>query len=287
MLFESPAKDIAVESESFQNWKPVGQDVSNSDYVEFAIRQNHTFFIDLFASTLKVMVRIVKEDGTPVEVTDTPVLVNLPLHSIWSQIDFFLGEHLISRGTYTHYAYKAYLDTLLFSDGKPAQLNAQGYYYDTAGEMDQLNPLATTSGSLNDGLDSRHKLTKSGRSVAFEGPLHIDMWRQIRFLPSGLDMALKLYPSQDKFRLTAETDDAGFRVVIDDVILKLRMVKLTPRAMDGMHKTWIRKPMLFPFERSEFSSVQLHTGQYDFSVDSLYGGIVPSKMILCVVASKA
>ena len=287
MLFEAPTKDIAVESEQYQNWKPVGQDGGNMDYVEFAVRQNHSFYIDLYSSTLKVWVKIVKADGSPVTSADPVTLTNLPLHSIWSQIDFYLGEHLISRGTYTHYAYKAYLDTLLFTEAVPSKLNAQGYYYDTAHQMGVLDPTTPDEGCPNTGMDFRWKLTKSGKSVAFEGPLHIDMWRQMRYLPSGLDMSLKLFPSQDKFRLTSTEDDHGYKVIVDDVSLKLRMIKLTERATDGLEKTWIRKPMIFPYERSDFSSVQLLQGRNDFSVDSLYGGIVPSKMILAFVSSKA
>ena len=182
MLFELPPKDIAVESEQYETWKGVGQEGTNTDFREFRIHGNHGFYVDLESSMLKVWVRIVKSDGSRVTDEDMVTLSNMPLHTIWSQIDFYLGPQLISRGTYNHYHYKAYLDTLLFSNASTAELNAQGYYHETAWNMGQNDP-SDTKGLLNDALDNRHELTSQGHSVAFEGPLFLDICRQKRFLP--------------------------------------------------------------------------------------------------------
>jgi hypothetical protein len=285
-LFDLPPRDVAVEGVDVIEYKPVGQDGTNTSFIEFRVPQNNAYFIDLRSSTLQVTVKIVKEDGTPTTPEDKVSLANLPLHTMWSQADMTLGQQMISQGTNNHYAYKSYFDVLLFGGENAASLSAQGYHFETPGNMGMTDP-TVRQGEVNNGVMNRWALTKDGNRVQFEGCPFIDMWRQIRYLPNGLEMGLKLWHSQDKFRLMAPEETSGCRLVVDDASLKLSMVKLTPRGLLGINKTMERKTLKYPYDRSDFKSYNIPAGQYDFSIDDVYNGAIPDKIVIAVVSSKS
>ena len=234
-LFELPPQDAAVESEETIEYRPVGQDATNSSSVEFLIPANNVFFVDLKSSALETKLKIIKADGTTVTEENPVTFANMPLHTIWNQVDVTLGQQLVSQGVNNNYPYKAYLDTLLSHKSSLGPLSAQGFYDDTAGGMDMNDP-TNYDGTINNGLINRFNLTKLGRGVQFEGPLYSDMWKQGRYLPNGLDIGVKLWHSQDKFRLVAPSKPPGCKVVVEDVVLKVRMVKLKPKALIGLNE---------------------------------------------------
>lgn len=44
---------------------------------------------------------------------ETVALINLPLHSMWNQVDISLQQQIITSSVSNNYAYKAYIDMLL------------------------------------------------------------------------------------------------------------------------------------------------------------------------------
>ena len=80
----------------------------------------------------------------------------------------------------TNYCYKALIETLLSYDkgAKDSQLQAAGYYKDTANTIDASHPI--TGGNI--GLSARYGLTVSNKTADFIGPLHADICQQNRLL---------------------------------------------------------------------------------------------------------
>lgn len=71
-------------------------------------------------------------------------VVNNLLHSLWSQVDFFLQGKPLSGSSGATYGYKAYFNTLLrFSDeSKNTQLRSQMYFKDDPGvAMEDNDPI--------------------------------------------------------------------------------------------------------------------------------------------------
>ena len=92
-----------------------------------------------FANTyLHLRARIVQTGGTATAVDAVVGPTNLLLYSLFSQVDVFLNDKLISSSSNT-YAYRAYLKTLLNygKAAKESQLTASLWYKDTANHMDK------------------------------------------------------------------------------------------------------------------------------------------------------
>ena len=87
-----------------------------------------------------------------IRAADTPVVpVNNWLHSLFSQVDVYINDTLVTPSSNT-YPFRAYVDTFLSygDEAKNTQLTSQLWYKDTAGHMD-----ATTVDGGNTGLVER------------------------------------------------------------------------------------------------------------------------------------
>ena len=141
--------------------------INKGSAIEFNVPGTSNDYIDLAKTRLHVKLRILRTDGTPIDSSDEVSLSNLCLHSLWCQVDVSLGQKVITTSIGINYPYKAILDVLLHygHDAKDSQLQAEGYYKDTAGAMDM------TSG--NSGYLQRRTLTRYG-ICDFEGSVYID-----------------------------------------------------------------------------------------------------------------
>lgn len=109
--------------------------------IEFNIAaQNDLTYLDLKKSTVYVKVRIIKGSGDKIETTQEVASINLLLPALFSQVDVFVQNRLVSSST-GNYSYKAMLQTLLKygKSSKQTQFTSQLWYDDTPGFMDDCN----------------------------------------------------------------------------------------------------------------------------------------------------
>ena len=166
------------------------------------VRSNSTFrgsseeYIDLSQTQLYIRAKITTAAGEPIEDTAKVGPVNLFMQSLFSQIDVSLNERLISPSTPT-YPYRAMIETLLSygSQAKETQLTSSLFYKDTAGQMDQVNPLAEGA-AANIGLKKRYSFIKGSKLVDMLGPIHSDIFFQDKYLLNGVNLKLKLIKSK-------------------------------------------------------------------------------------------
>ena len=94
-------------------------------------------------------------------------------------MDVLVQQNLVNSST-NNYAYKALMETLLSYDtnAKGTRLQAEGFYKDTAGVMDEPDPV---SGG-NWGLGQCFNLTFNSKVADFIGPLHADFFQKNRML---------------------------------------------------------------------------------------------------------
>ena len=115
----------------------------------FRIPGTSSEYVDLQRCRLKVKLRIVDNQGTPIVAEDQVGLVNLSLSSIFRQVDVQMQEKLVSSEINICYPYKAIIDVLLKYgfDVKEGLLQSELYYKDT-GVMDAVPP-GNNSGLAN------------------------------------------------------------------------------------------------------------------------------------------
>ncbi|XP_033758251.1 uncharacterized protein F54H12.2-like [Pecten maximus] len=125
-LFDLPPTQTAMENVYYQDVLPISQ-ISSDSPIEFMVSgQNGLELLDLKNSLVYTKVKIVKGDGTAISDMEDVGPVNLLLPALFTQVDVTLqGKTVVS--TTNHYAYKAYLQTLLKygKDAKTSQLTTQ------------------------------------------------------------------------------------------------------------------------------------------------------------------
>ena len=279
-LFQKPYIETSVEDIQYIDFLPTST-ISQGSVIEFRIPGTSSEYIDLKRCRLKVKLRIINSDGTPIGVDNNVGLVNLSLASIFRQVDVQMQEKLVSSDINICYPYKSMMDVLLKYgfDLKEGLLQSELYYKDTS-VMDAVPP------GNNSGLMTRTAFTASGNEVTLEGPIHTDVFQQDRPILNGVKIVLKFHPSSDKFSLMTG-DSENYKVSITSAILKVCHVKVANAVMIAQNEALSIGPALYPYWKSNFKTISVPSGVSAVSSDDIFHGEVPSKLVLGIVQTKA
>ena len=195
-LFDEPKNQVAVDRIFYTETRPMSNFTSpDVSTVDFFVSGQGPEYMDLKRSKLYVRAKLIKADGTTFDDADTSSIVNLPLQAMWSQMDVYMNNKLVSLNT-SNYPWKAYLKTILTSgtDEQKSQLQSQLFMKDSG---DLVN--TDEKNGANTGLILRRDFIKSSREFEMEGPLFEDIFSLDRHLIQGIDLYIKLYRSTDQF----------------------------------------------------------------------------------------
>ena len=208
--------------------------------------------------------------------------MNPPLHSIFRQVDVTFQQTTLSHLGY-NYPYKAYIDTILKTNeiDKKGILTSQLFYKDNS-----LDTSDAKTGSKS-GLFARFTSTIDGKIVDFERTLLIDVFQQPRLLLNGVGIGIKLWPSLDTFRLMSDSLSSDEKVHIKDTSFKLCIQWLDEGLIVSNEKVLKIQPAIYPYLRSEIKTTSIPSGQYCFSADDIFQGLIPCQLIEGLVASAA
>ncbi|XP_033729142.1 uncharacterized protein F54H12.2-like [Pecten maximus] len=245
MLFSLPPTQAAVEKLYYVDCRPISQ-ISGSGPVEFHISGQSSDYIALDRSVLYVKARIVKQDGTPLSAKEQTGYVNLPLQTLWGQVEVSLQGKLLSLNS-GNYAYKAYIQTLLNYgiSSKRGQLTSQLYYQDTPGSMDETDP-----DGANSGLFERNEFSKNSATVDMLGRLCEDVCHLNRYILNGVDLDIKLYRNRTPFVLMSGVQNPDYRIELQDVMFRLCRVQVNAGVLVRHNKALEVSPAKYPFTSS-------------------------------------
>lgn len=279
-LFVSPPADTSLQSREWITYRPVNQ-VTIASSLEFNIPGQTSTYLDLKRSVLNLKLQIVKENGSVVDPSEVVGPINLPLHTIFSQVDVSLQQTPLSH-TGINYPYKAYIDTVLQSnEAMQANLLGSQLFYKDTGNLDDNDGKTGTNG----GLFKRYSLTKGSKIVEMEGPLHIDLFQQSKLLINGVSVGIKLHPTRDTFSIITDSITPDYRVKIVDAYFKLCIQRLTSSVLIAHEKLIQDTPAAYPYLRTEIKTTAIATGQFSYSADDIFQSLVPSKLIVGLVPS--
>ena len=281
-LFVPMPTDASIRSREWISYRPVNQ-VTTTSALEFNIPAQSSAYVDLKRCLLNLKLCIVKGDGTPYEANDVIAPINLPLHTIFGQVDVSMQQTPLSH-TGIHYPYKAYIDTILQTnkDSQENMLTSQLFFKDNG----DLGTNDAKTGS-NNGLKTRYKYTEGSKIIDLEGPLHIDLFQQPKLLINRVSIGIKLHPSRDPFRLITDSIAPDGRVQIVDANFKLCIQRLGGEVLLAHEKMIQDNPALYPFLRTEIKTTAIAAGQFSYSADDVFQGLVPSKLIVGLVSTTA
>jgi len=173
-------------------------------------------FLDLSKAQLYVKLKVYKYDKsietTPEMVdTDTVSICNNTLHSLWSQIDLFLNDAKVENKMF--YGLQSYIQDLLNYnlESKLTCLQAQGWYSDTSGQMDNMvfiksaDTTVASTQKFNVGLVDRRTVLGNGELELMGAP-HLDLFTNGKFLLNQTKLSLVLSQNSDNFVLMGKGD---------------------------------------------------------------------------------
>ena len=247
--------------------------LNNTAPIEFVIPAQTEKWTDINQSYLYLKLKVLKADGTNLEADAETSTVNNFFHSLFSSIDLYLNNKLVTNSADT-YPYRAYIENLLSysTDCKSSHLSALELWYpDTAEHMQEH-----TVAGANDGYKNRRARIHHSRTLEMCGRLHLDAFLQDKYVPNGVEIRLRLNKSTPAFNLFGvegkiEMLHAGFNV---------RTVDLLPVVANELNQTIAQHGMKMPIRRVEVKTFTIPTGQRSKIEDHLFQGQLPKRIIL-------
>ena len=265
--------------------------------IEFCIPGNSLQYVDLANTELHTELEITKANGDPLD-TDPPnyeesgLPIDMIHHTMWSNVIVELNNNVVSFSN-TNYMYKAAIETLLSHshDSKINQLSVIGFTGDE-GHFDAIHPTNPPAGKdasyLNRGLYRTSGWFRGNKSAQFAGPLLADICNQNRLILNGVDINIKLWPTKDSFRLMTSPNGLNCKLVIKDIYLDVCKVDVSPSVMLAQNKLLQDNiTAKYPHQKTEVKTFNIPARQSAFTVENVYQGGVPSKLIIGLVDQEA
>ena len=295
-LFSQSPVNVAEDKITWNEIRP--SYMSNAEYsaINFSIIGNSTQYIKLSETELYVRIWIEKEDGTPFKHANddgSPVPlreqeygtpIDYILHSIWSSVDIKLNNNLVSESG-TNYMHKALMETLLtYSENTKRIQLANAGFTGESGDFTQTHP---DSPPYNHGLKTRQRWFKQNNIVEFVGPLLADVCNQDHLILPGVDIDIKLWPTQDEFRLITFPEGLRCKLFIQEIYLNVCKVAVSQEVMMGHNVGLEISDAVYPFTRTDIRTFNISEGHFGTSLEDIWQGEVPTRLVVGMVNSEA
>ena len=275
-LFVGPGMDSSISMVKYQEYRPTSQ-LTHGTPITFTIPGQANDYLNLRSTCLNMKVKITKSNGAAIGMPDKVAFVNMPMHSLFRQVDVKIQQVPTTTEVGTNYPYKAIMDTLL--EETVGSLDTQLFYKDTYMFMDSTQ----VNTGQNGGLTDRWTLTNKGQICEMEGPLHVDIMKQDRLLLNGVRMDITLFPSTDEFVFMVGTN-VSYKVEIMDVILKMEHNRMSPTILNAHSENLMKEQALYPYTRSEIKVFNIPQGSFTWSMDNVFQDKIPTKVVIGLVS---
>ena len=296
-LFSVPPLNTGEVNKTWVEYRPQCNTLGEFSSVDFCIPGNSLQYIDLANTELHTELQITKENGDALNTAapdykESGLPIDIIHHTMWSNVVVEFNQTAVSFSN-TNYMYKAAIETLLSysHDTKLNQLGAIGYTGDE-GDFDAIHPTKPPTGgdatSLNGGLYRQSPWFRGNKTVQFAGPLLADICNQNRLILNGVDINIKLYPTKDSFRLITSPENLKCKLVIKDIYLDVCKVDVSPSVMLAQNSILKNNVTAkYPHQRTEVKTFHIPARQSAFTIENIYQGAVPSKLIIRLVDQEA
>ena len=285
----------------YQSLTALRQDVP----IEFYVPACTEDYLDLQYSRIFIKCKIVKNNGDSCTAAEVAAPVNDLLNSLWSNVELYLNDRLISHSNNMH-GYLSMMSHLIHDSEEclESERSMRMLYKDTPGQMDSVNANVpnwnskipdfdlkndgtpfTAADVSNHGLYQRYRITNQSKIFELMGPLRIDMFEQDRYLPNGIDLKLRFHPQKRAYTLMAGDDN--YKTIITEASLMMRKVRPSPGVLLGHTDAMTQGPAKFPITRKECKSFAVPKALRSFKKDNIFLGQLPKRVVIGMVDSEA
>ena len=304
--FDVLPTQTTIAKSTWSEYQPLGSLSNDSDIVEFYVSPEVNEYMDLKNSYMRVKFRIMAKDGTACKDTDKVAPINDTFNGIWKNVELFLNDRLVSQSNSCH-GYIAMLKTLLFSteEAVTSQKTNQLFFKDTPGQLDCTNPFLPNDAKVipgwsrkqdedyavintdvrNNGLHKRYLYTQTSTVTEMVGPLPLDLFEQVRYIPNGVKMKLRFEKQRNPFVLMSPVETFKFELM--SVNLYIRKVTPSPGVLLGHAQALTKGTAKFPITRTTCSVISVSQGHSSNTEDNMFLGQLPKTLVIGMVADDA
>lgn len=287
LAFQMPPTQSSIETTREIEYSPLAaiNPNANTQLIEFHIPGSSEEFIDLDSVYLYVKLRYGAKYETTAAGVKTQVkctldnmgLVNNALHSLFERVELQIGSTTINEVP-NLYQYRAYIENLLgySAEAKKTILQPVGWYLDY--KDDPTSPSPVRGEKFAPYIDHE-----------FYGTLHLDLAGQDKLIMNGTSIGLKLTTSPKSFFLhgKSEFDWVEADVSIKDIKLFVTKKRATTAQMQLTERHLASRPACYPIRRIEMREHLAITGSKTVSLDNIYSGTLPNRLIVGLVDNGA
>jgi len=282
-IYSVPPNQVAIEKIYYSEYRPISSFNTDDMPIEISVPGQGNEYIDLRRSRLYVKCKITKSDGTALASQEETGIINLPMQTMWSQIDTYMNGKLVSLNT-NNYHWKAYMKVLLSSgsDVSESQLQSQLYVQDDF-DMDDPKPATGSNG----GLAKRYECTQQSRMFDMEGPLYEDIFRLDKYLLNDVDLHLKLFRSRAPFVLVSGEASPNYKLQLLDVAFKACMIRVDSGIIINHAEILKNTTAKYPLIRTEAKMNTCPLGSGSFIWQNVWSNNLPKKVFSAFVKQYA
>lgn len=279
-IFDSPDSQIAFQKGSWHTFVPAFNSDSSGPFIFQVHDSRHFLYLSKTYISFKLSLDIIDPGQFPGPVQPVHPSIaptNFIGCALFNQVKVALNN--VQLYDSTHYAYKAYVQTLLGckSDYKKSILSAAGWVDD----VDSV-PLTTD----NEGFKTRVKSLKSG-SLDICAPLLIEPFMTEKLLLPHVNLQITLYRNNDEFVLESDMDNIQYNLSISDVKLHMRAIDVTPSAALAIENKLKTTPARYPYTSIKVKVLPVSGGRYDLPFTALYHDIIPRRILIGLLDPEA
>ena len=264
--------------------RPISSTNSSGPYT-FEFGATPDKFTDAKSLELCGRVRIVERketssDISTLTVADSVSTINNIFHSLFSSVDVYVNDLLITDPSSNWYSYRSYIEKLLtFSKNtKIVQLSACGYFQDSHKQYDTMT-------NDNEGWKKRRLMFTGGFWNDFSEILHVDLSTAKKYLPPNIRIKVVLHRNSEDFcLLMASTETKKYEIQMDELHMNLRKYDADEEIMNyHIREMQISTPII-PFDRSFIKTFTVQKGQSDLSRYNIISGQqLPEQVFIMMV----
>lgn len=252
-LFSIPTTQVAIESRYEVEYRPSAS--LESSQVHDVIVPPSEDLTDLSATMLHLKVIVTDSTGSATKHTLKALMTKNFGNALFEQIDIFLNGVNLSQAS-NMYHYQSFIEELLYRF--PSQID-QGNF--SKKEME---------------------FVVADRTYDLYFRLHLPICQQDRLMINGVPMVFKFTQSPSTFPVWAATaaDKETYRFKIESLALHVKRVKLFPDAMASLLSTLSKSSAKYFVIRNEMKNFTLTKGVNMTTIENLFTGILPKRIIL-------
>jgi len=286
-IFGVPPTQTSVEQNILSEHRPIST-LDSSNPIEFNIYSGFDEYIRLDKTWFYIKIRVNLEKPMNVSVVSddwkkvSPV--NNFMNSLFKQIDFKIGDRIITQSHQT-YAYKTDFETKLgiSKDAKESFLTSGLWYTDEENNLEGINTKRRQFIEPFSNTDDKSK----GRILDLMGRINLPLFEQNKALLGGCNISLKFLPNDPSFYMMCEQSVRVKSVEFIDASIFINRSKISRPVLEGHFKGLEISNAKYQLRENFVIPLTVGEGIMDTIIDNVHNGQFPKRAFVAFVDHNA